>query len=368
MIRILQVLGGLNLGGAETMVMNLYRAMDRTKIQFDFVIHLSEKQAYEDEVLSMGGRIYRIPQYNGKNTFEMIKAWNHFFELHIEYKIMHSHVRSYASLFVPIAKKHGVKTIIHSHSTSNGSGILSYVKSLMQYPLRYQADYCFGCSKEAGQWLFGEKVCNSSKYHMIKNAIDTSLYNMNYEVRKRYRDSWNVVDSSKVLIHVGRLHEAKNHLFLLEVFARYHEVNKDSLLVIVGDGELADKIRDKIDELNIKDNVKMLGARNDVPQLLLAADCFVFPSKWEGLPVTVVEAQASGLPCLVSDTVTKDVNVTELVNYLPIDEGVEPWLNMLKSISFERKNVIEEIVKAGFDTISSAKNLFDFYKRILEDE
>lgn len=366
MIRVLQVLGGLNFGGAETMVMNLYRAMDRSKIQFDFIIHLPEKQAYEDEVLSMGGKIFRFPKFKGKNYFSQKRLWDNFFGVHPEYKILHSHVRSYASLYLPIAKKYGVKTIVHSHSTSNGRGFVSNIKSIMQYPLRYQADYCFGCSEEAGKWLFGEKVYTGSKYYMFKNAIDIKKYQMSTEIREKYRKELKVDANCKVFIHVGRLHEAKNHLFLLEVFEKYHRFHINSILVIVGNGELENSIQEKVNSLGIQEKVKMLGARNDVPDLLKAADCFLFPSKWEGLPVTVVEAQAAGLPCLVSDTITRDVNVTGTVCNLPIDRGIDPWINKMIKMSFERKNVIDEIIRAGFDIRSSARDLSEFYKRVFD--
>ena len=366
MIRVLHVLGGLNLGGAETMVMNLYRAIDRTKIQFDFIIHLSEKQAYEDEILRLGGRIFRFPRFTGKNILSQAKIWDAFLKEHPEYTILHSHVRSYASLYLPIAKKNGVKTIIHSHSTSNGSGMSSYIKSAMQYPLRYEADFCFGCSEEAGRWLFGNKVLNSNKYFMLKNAIDLNKYQISVEIRKKYRNEWNIDDSSRVFMHVGRLHEAKNHTFLLDIFNEYQHKHSNSILILAGDGELKDNIRQKIYKLGLATKLKMLGERNDITDLLHAADCLLFPSNWEGLPVTVVEAQAAGLPCLVSDTVTKDVNVTELVKNLPINKGTEVWIREIEKLDFHKKDVSEDIRRAGFDIESSAKWISNFYMRLSE--
>ncbi len=364
MIRILHVLGGLNLGGAETMVMNLYRAIDRTQIQFDFIIHSYDKQAYEEEVRLLGGKIYRFPTFTGKNINSQKKLWDEFFGNHPQYKILHSHVRSYASLYLPIAKKYGMKTIIHSHSTSNGSGISSVVKKVMQYPLRFQADYFFSCSKEAGEWLFGKRIVNGKRYYMVKNAIDVSKYIYDELKRKTIRDELGVEDNAIIFMHIGRLHEAKNHFFLLDVFAEYQKRHKNAVLIIVGDGELRNSIQRKIQNMNLGANVKMLGARNDVPNLLQAADCFLFPSKWEGLPVTVVEAQAAGLPCLVSDTVTKDVNVSELVKNIPINNSIAPWINTMEKLNFYRKDVCEDIKKAGFDIRSSAKWLSDFYTRL----
>lgn len=188
MIRILHVLGGLDRGGAETMVMNLYRAIDKTQVQFDFITHTNRRQAYTEEIEKLGGKIYYFPKFKGINYFQLKSIWKKFFKDHPEYRILHSHVRSYASLYLPIAKKAGLKTIIHSHSTSNGRGLGSVVKRIMQYPLRWQADYFFGCSKEAGTWLFGDKIVNSPKYHILRNAIDTEQYKFNPEIRKEYRE------------------------------------------------------------------------------------------------------------------------------------------------------------------------------------
>lgn len=363
MIRVLHVLGGLNRGGAETMVMNLYRAIDRTRIQFDFIVHNEKKQAYTDEILSLGGKIFHFPAFNGLNYFKMKKLWKRFFKEHSDYKILHSHVRSYASLYLPIAKKAGLKTVIHSHSTSNGKGLDSVVKRIMQLPLRWQADYFFGCSKEAGAWLFGDNIVNSPKYRILQNAIDTEEYCFNPEIRKEYRKKLGL-GNKKTFIHVGRFHPAKNHPFLLNVFAQIHKLDPNTILLIAGDGELRSEIEKQIASLNLQKDVVLLGSRSDVPNLLQSADVFVFPSIWEGLPVTVVEAQAAGLPCFVSANVTKEVNITELVKYLPIDSGIDCWVNSINQISIEKKDVIDQIKNAGFDIRYTADELANFYQEL----
>lgn len=367
-IRILHMIGSLEIGGSQAMIMNLYENIDRNQIQFDFIVDHPERLYFAEQIKRLGGRIYFMPTFKGKNIFEIKKKWNKFFIDHPEYKIIHSHVRSYASLYLPIAKKNGLITIIHSHSTSNGKGVLALIKKFLQYPLRYQADYFFGCSKEAGEWLFGKKVVNSKRYFMLQNAIDIRKYNMSEHVRRQYREILGIENSTKVFIHVGRLHEAKNHLFLLEVFAEYLKAEKNSLLLIVGDGDLKKTIEEKMQSLNINNNVMLLGARSDVANLLQVADCFLFPSKWEGLPVTVVEAQAAGLPCLISDTVTNEVNVSELVKRLPIDYGVDPWVEAMEKTNFIKIDVSKDIKKAGFDIHSSANWLSSFYMELIEDE
>jgi glycosyltransferase involved in cell wall biosynthesis len=364
MIRVLQVLGGLNRGGAETMVMNLYRATDKSKVQFDFIVHSEKEDAYADEIRSLGGKIYVFPKFRLKNYFSYKKCWDVFLKEHPEYKILHSHVRSYASLYLPIAKKHGVKTIIHSHSTSNGKGISSIVKRVMQSSLKRRADYLFACSAESGKWLFGEKAVKKENYRMIPNAVDTSKFAFNSESRREIRASLGIGEDTVVYGHVGRFHPAKNHAFLLEVFCEVLKKDANAVLLVAGDGALRAEIERKIAELGISESVKLLGSRPDVAELMSAMDAFVFPSLWEGLPVTVVEAQASGLPCFVSDTVTRDVYVSSLVKYLPINEGVNIWADELTSSSFERKDVIENIKNAGFDVTESAKKLSEFYMEL----
>ena len=364
MIRVLQVLGGLGIGGAESMVMNYYRNIDRSKIQFDFIIHTNEHQEYYDEVLKLGGKIYSFPKFTGKNIFKVKNNWNIFFKEHPEYKIMHSHVRSYASIYLPIAKKHGVKTIIHSHSTSNGQGISSIVKSILQYSIRHRADYFFGCSQEAGEWLFGRKVVSSDRYFMMKNAIDIKKFEFSKSIRSEYRHLLGINENTNVFIHVGRFHPSKNYPFLINLFNEYHKNHNDSILILVGDGDLKPEIENQIQKLNISDYVILTGSKQNTYDYLQAGDCFLFPSNWEGLPVTVVEAQASGLNCLISDRITQDVNISELVQYISIDNGFNPWLEKMDALNFSRMDVKPEIIKSGFDITEASKWLESFYERL----
>lgn len=361
--RILQMIGSLNMGGSQTMIINLYKKIDRKKIQFDFIIDRPKDLYFAELVKSMGAKIFYLPRFTGFNYFKVKKSWRIFLKEHKEYKVIHSHIRSYAIIFLSIAQKFGLKTIIHSHSISNGKGIVSFFKKIMQFPLRKKANYCFSCSKEAGEWLFGKKITRSNKYFMIPNAIDTSLYNESNECLLKYKEELNLI-GEKIFIHVGRLHESKNHLFLLDVFKEIINIYPNSTLLIVGDGPLKKEIDEKIKFLSLSDHVKMLGIRNDISTLLQISDCFLFPSKWEGLPVTVVEAQAAGLQCLISDKITKDVNLSDLVTYLPIDQGINPWVSTIKKMNFKKENVIKNIKQAGFDIETSANFITDFYLRI----
>ena len=364
MIRILHVLGGLDRGGAETMVMNLYRAIDKTKVQFDFITHTNRCQAYTEEIEKLGGKIYYFPKFKGINYFQLKGIWKKFFKDHPEYKILHSHVRSYASLYLPLAKKAGLKTIIHSHSTSNGKGLGSVVKRIMQYPLRWQADYFFGCSKEAGAWLFGDKIVNSPKYHILQNAIDTEQYKFNPEIRKQYREEFGLGDK-KTFIHVGRFHPAKNHAFLLKVFAEIHKQDANTILLLAGDGELRPEIEKQIDELNLKNDILLLGSRSDVPKLLMSADCFLFPSVWEGFGMVAVEAQATGLPCICSDAIPQSVKVTEQCVFIST-ENAQTWAGKALAFALNAnklpRNAIQSVIDNGFDIKKSSEKLCSFYQ------
>ena len=362
-IRVLHVLNAMNRGGAETMVMNLYKAVDTSIVQFDFIVHSAEKGEFDDEIRQMGGKIYVCPKFKGHNILKYLSWWKKFFKEHKNYKILHSHIRSCASLYLPIAKKYGLRTIIHSHSTSNGKGFKSLVKKILQYPLRYQADFLFACSKEAGGWLFGRTYFHSEKSVMFPNAVDIDKLTFNEDIRNEYRKLFNIEDKI-VFGHVGRFHESKNHMFLIDVFMEIHRRNSNTVLMIVGDGELRLSIETRIQQHGIDDSVILTGSRNDVSNLLQAMDVFLLPSLWEGLPVTLVEAQAAGLPCLVSDTITKDADISDLIHRLPLGD-VSKWADLALS-PLVRHDVSKEIKASGFDIKDSAKSLTTFYQKIYE--
>ncbi|WAA12116.1 glycosyltransferase family 1 protein [Fervidibacillus halotolerans] len=363
-IRILHVFAQMNRGGAETMIMNMYRHIDRSKIQFDFVVHTEEHCAYDKEIYELGGRIFRVPRYTGKNHLNYKKSWNQFFKMHPEYKIIHGHVRSTASIYLKIAKKYGVITIAHSHSTSSGSGLSAIVKNILQYPIRYIADYLFACSKDAGEWLYGKRACKKNNFYILKNAIDTKQYVFNESIRNIKRKEFKI-ENKFVIGHVGRFNIPKNHSLLIDIFKKVHDKNQNTVLMLVGDGELRPIIEKKVNELGLSDYVIFTGVRSDIPELLQATDVFVFPSLYEGLPVTLVEAQAAGLPCIISDTITDEVKITNLVEKLPLNLSAKEWAEkVLKYMNvYERKNTFEEIKTGGYDVNETAKWLEDFYAK-----
>ncbi len=371
MIRILQYIGTLQSGGSQAMIMNLYRAINKELIQFDFVVHNVNNETFTEEVEKLGGKIFVAPRYKGKNHFKYISWWNSFFKEHTEYKVVHSHIRSTAAIVLRIAKKYRCITIAHSHSTSSGNGIGSIVKNIYQFPIRYISDYFMGCSQIAGEWLYGKKICSSDKYINMRNAIEVNKYTFSSEIAKEVRDELNLGDNT-VIGHVGRFSEPKNHMFLLKVFAEIHKRDKKSRLLLVGDGELRSQIEKKITELNLNDSVILTGSRSDVNRLLMAIDIFIFPSIWEGLPVSVVEAQASGLQCAVSTSVTQEVCLSELVTRISLSSGAEFWCDKVFEMNeklkmYGRPNVQDAICKAGYDANASAEWLSDFYYKCFKE-
>lgn len=358
------MIGSLNIGGSQKMILNLYKAIDKSKIRFDFIVDHPDQMYLSEMVESLGGRIYVMPTYNGFNIYKIKRAWNEFFKEHTEYTILHSHVRSYASLYLPIAQKYGVKTIIHSHSNSNGSGVRALVKKILQYPLRYQADYFFGCSDDAGRWLFGDKILKSNRYQTIKNTIDVDAYRFNSTVRVKYRRDLSI-ENKLAYIHVGRLHTSKNHKFLIGLFSKLYSKNPNSVLILVGDGDKKKDIESYIHKFNLNDSVLVLGARNDVSNLLQAADIFLFPSIWEGFPMTVVEALAAGLPCFVSNSVPSIVGVSSLIQYLSIENGFEEWIHCIENSDLRRKVMADNLKEAGFDVRMSAEEMEKFYLKFV---
>lgn len=362
-IRILHVIGIMNRGGAETMIMNLYRNVDRTKVQFDFVENTSEKAIFDDEILALGGCIYNCPHYNGKNHFEYKKWWNDFFKEHKgEYKIIHGHLGSTASIYLKIAKKYGLCTIAHSHNTIMKKDLNNLIYKVYSYPTRSIADYFFTCSYVAGVSRFGKKIANdSNRCYLLKNSVETKKFLYDKDVRDQVRKEFDVQD--KIVIgHVGRFNVQKNHVFLIDIFKKIYEKNKNTVLFLLGDGEEKEKILEKVKNLDLVDCVRFLGVRNDVNKIMQCMDVMLFPSLFEGLPVTIIEAQASSLPCVLSDTITKECKIIENVEFLSLKTDVDTWSNVtLKMSKLPRYDSSNDIIKSGYDIEQNAIWLQNFY-------
>lgn len=373
-IHVLHVLGGTGLGGAESRIMDLYRQMDRNRIQFDFLVHSSavkragddasgrEPQFYDEEIRNLGGQIYVLPKFKIVNYFAYRKAVKVFFASHHEFRAVQGHMTSTASIYLPIAKRAGVPvTIAHSRSAGTGRGLKSAAVRILRRNLYRKADYCFACSEAAGIDAFGKAWVDAGNVRIIHNAIDVEKYTYRPQVRDSVRRRLKIEDRL-VLGHVGRFSYPKNHPYLIDIFAAVFAVRKDAVLVLVGDGEGRAAAERKCEELGIRDQVLFAGSQKHPEDFYQAFDFFLLPSHYEGLPGVLVEAQAAGLMCFVSDQVTREAQATDLVTYLSIGQPAENWAEqILTHVGYERRDTGQEVSAGGFDVKKQALSYSDFY-------
>jgi glycosyltransferase involved in cell wall biosynthesis len=363
-IRVLHVLGSLNAGGVETMLMDIYRNIDRNKIQFCFAIHKSQHCDYSDEIESLGGEIYSVPAFSGVNIFEYVNAWNVLLSQHPEIDIVYGHVRSTGAIYLGIAKKFGKITVAHGHSTSNGKGIVAFIKDIMQFPIRYEADFLFACSINAGEWLFGKSACKKDNFRIVKNAIIVERFSYDPVIRDFVRRNLHIEDKF-VVGHTGRFCYPKNHIFLLEIFREIYSRNENTVLLLIGSGKKKETIEKRVNALGLTNNVIFLGTRSDVSDLLQAMDVFVFPSFFEGFATSVIEAQASGLHCIVSDRLPSEVFITSLVEKISLNVKPDIWAeaSLKRDFSEERKNMALELRTSGYDIFGLISEMEEFYTK-----
>lgn len=387
--RVLHVLGGTALGGAESRIMDLFRQIDRAELLFDFLVHSDEKprkaQYFDEEILRLGGRIYVLPKMKLYNYGMYRHAVSDFFKEHHDFAAVHGHMTSTAGIYLTIAKKYGIpKTIAHARSAGVDKGIKGYATRLMRCGLADKADDCFACSEEAAISVFGQKAYDAGRVRIFPNAIDTERFAFDEAARRRVRGELGL-NGRFVVGHVGRFHYAKNHEFLLAAFALFREIyekecGEKAALLLLGEGALMEPAKEMCRKLEIERDVIFAGNRSNVQDYYSAMDLFCFPSRFEGLPGTVVEAQASGLPCIISDRITSEVKLTGLVKSESIGEksyegafydkdreppeSIKRWAKLMLDMAMnreERRTYTEEIAKAGFDVRQQAKRLQSYY-------
>ncbi|MDO4443471.1 MAG: glycosyltransferase family 1 protein [Slackia sp.] len=369
-VRILHVIGAMNRGGAETIVMNLYRCIDRTKIQFDFLVGTDEECDYDREIRELGGCIYSLPRFTGTNYRAYKKACRDFFRSH-RYPIVHGHIGSSAAIYLSEAKKAGAFAIAHSHAQHFPLSPGEIAFRMLSFPTRFIADYFIACSQQAGLDRYGRKIAESARYHILKNGIDSASYRFDEQTRKRIRDELSIPNDALVYGHVGRFDPIKNHVFLIDVFEATLEKKPDAFLVLAGREDAARSIRKRCENDGIQDKVRFLGLREDICHVLSAMDVFIFPSFKEGLPMATIEAQASGLPCLISTGVPSLAQVGDRTDFLPLSAGARAWSDAAiekfeDGRSVDRANAVDDIRNAGFDIDASTAWLQDFYLDIAE--
>lgn len=355
-IRVLQVVTYMGRGGLETMLMNYYRNIDRDKVQFDFLTHRDERWDYDDEIESLGGKIYHLPKLNPFSK-SYLNDLDKFFKEHKEYQIVHCHQDCLSGVVLKVAKKNGVKfTIAHSHNANQDKNLKYLIKVFEKSKIPKYADKLFACGDEAGRWMF-----NTDNFEVLNNAIDTDLYTYNKEKADKVKKEFSI-ENKFVVGHVGRFNPQKNHEFLIDVFNEIQKVKEDSVLMLVGDGDLRPEIEQKVQDLGLSDKVIFTGVRSDVNDLMQGMDVFLFPSLYEGLGIVLIEAQAAGLKCVISDTIPKDGVLTKDVTSISLNQSPAVWANeILKYQEYKRANNKEIIKKANYDIKNNAKTLEQFY-------
>jgi glycosyltransferase involved in cell wall biosynthesis len=327
-IRILQVVTIMNRGGLETMLMNYYRQVDRTKIQFDFMVHRNEEGHYDKEIIDLGGKLFRMPQIRPGNYRLYFKQLDEFFKKHSYYKVVHSHINENSSFVLRAANRADIPCrIAHSHLSDLGLDLKYPFRLYARSVMKNNPNNYFACSKKAGEWLFGKNHPDRGDIKVLNNAVDVKKFKFNEQVRARVRNE--LQTGNKLVIgHIGRINKQKNHDFLIDIFKEVQEREPDSLLVLAGEGHLRKAVEQKVKSLGLSEHVRFLGVREDVADLFQSFDLFLFPSLFEGLPVVLVEAQAAGLNCIVSDTITKETDITGRLKFKSLNDSPENGLKV----------------------------------------
>ena len=365
-IRIAQVIGKAVISGVDSVVMNYYRHIDRSRVQFDFFMDGYNKTLIDEEILDLGGRIIKLEPYENSMRTNMKQCRTAFAEG--AYTIVHSHLNTLSCfpLYAAFRTKVPIR-IAHSHSTtSRGEWKRNLMKQALRPFSKTFATHYAACADYTARWLFGSQTVQDGKVHLIQNAIDTVRFSPNEAARQHIRKEFHL-ENRFIIGHIGRFAFQKNHELLIRVFAEVYRKNQNAALILIGTGELEADIRRLVKELHIDHAVFFTGIRRDIPDFLNAFDVFFLPSRYEGLPVVGIEAQAVGLPCLMSDAVTKDTAITPLVEFFPLHADIEAWAEKLLSYEHTQKRPYPDLLRAsGFDIHHAAQDLCCWYENLFD--
>lgn len=365
-IRIAHIVGKWVGGGVEAVIMNYYRHIDRSKIQFDFICDDDSTNIPYDEIEKLGGRVILVPPYQKvfkyhKELKRVLKEGN--------YKIVHSHINTLSVFSLFAAKCAGVPVrIAHSHSTINNNkkelkrNILKNI--LKHFSKIYSTDY-FACSENAAKCQFGDNILNDEKFFLINNAVCINDFKLNKKIRNQRRKELGISDKTIVIGHIGRFVDTKNHKFIIDVFNELHKKNTDSILLLAGQGPLENEIKLKVNELGLSDSVFFLGQRTDVNELYQVFDIFLLPSLYEGLGMVLIEGQVSGLPCIASKEVPSIVKINDNFRFIGLDEDVSVWREAVQELfSLERNDCSKQVASSGYDINKEVKKLEKKYSEM----
>lgn len=348
---------GFQYEGITSMILNYTKGMDREGLQFTFPVYEDTIPKLKEELEDLG-RTVVVPNRK-QNVKGYIKALFHL--LREGFDVLHVHGNSGTMLIeTVIAKLRGVKKIIlHTHSTSTNHPLAN---ALMKYPMMLLADALMACSDAAGTWLYGKK-----KYTVLNNAIDIEKFRFDPQNREQYREEFGISEEEFLIGHIGHFTPQKNHFFLLDIFKAYHELDTKAKLLLIGDGPNRQKVEEAAEALSLKEKVIFAGRRSDAAAIYSAMDLLLLPSRWEGLPLTMIEAQTNGLPLLVSDVITRDAKCTDRTFYKALEDGPESWAEEIPKIRngrFDREEDMSMPVReCGFDIHKEAENLRNIYIR-----
>lgn len=362
-VRIAQVMGKMNGGGVEAVVMNYYRHIDKSRVQFDFLVDADSTRVPRKQIESLGGRVFEVPPYQHAIRYQ--RVLRDLFSCE-KWSVVHSHINALSVFPLRAAKKAGIPVrIAHSHS-SGGGGKGEAAKDALKQALKTQSlrypTSLVACSEVAGKWLFGE----DARFTVFPNAIDLPAFAPNDELRREKRRELGIADGTFVVGHIGRMAPQKNHQFLLEVFSSLLEMEPNSVLLLAGDGPLLEDV--KVDVAMMGDQVKILGQRSDVVGLYQAFDVFCLPSIYEGLPVVGVECQASGTPILASTGVTSETAVTSLMEFEALSSSPRAWAEHLLSMRGKRFIPADRKGLSRFDIDKAADKLANYYIRLAGEQ
>lgn len=366
-MKVLQIGLGFNPGGMESFIMTYYRALRKYGVQFDFIA-MFPHIAYEEEIQDLGGKVYHTPDARKcpvafyREMRKILRSGS--------YDVVHVNMLSAANIIPLIAAKRGAvrKIIAHSHNSSTPGMVRNILHRINKPLIPHFATDLFACSVKAGKWMYSEKMMKTERFHVIPNALDMTKFLYDKTGREQIREELGV-NSRLVIGHVGRFEEQKNHEFLIEIFRKIAASREDAVLLLVGEGELQDGIRSKVEDYGLTDKVRFLGVRSDVPRLWKAMDFFILPSLFEGLPIVALEAQASGVFSILADTITREVQLTDNVRFLSLKDSPERWCReTLSHIGYVRNQSVNEKIladfrKAGYDIETAAQALLTYYKK-----
>lgn len=360
-IRVLHAVVNMNRGGAETLLMNLFRNIDRTKVQFDFLT--SKPGVFDEEIEALGGKIHRIPYISEVGQLGYRKALRLFFEAHSDYQAVHSHMDKMSGFVLSAARKAGVPVrIAHSHNTRSEGGMAARLfKWYAGTKIASAATDLIACSKAAAQWMFRGR---SKQAHILQNGIETERFSFDQVKRDHVRRELGISADAFVVGHVGRFLKQKNHVYLIELFADLCRTQQNAVLLLAGDGPLRGEIETRVRQLQLSSRVRFLGVRSDVDALLQGFDVFVFPSLHEGLPVTLIEAQGAGLPCIISSEITTEVDLgLGLVKFFPLHEPSVAMKHLSEAARkhLERTVPADALARKGYDIRSTARWVEAYY-------